>query len=69
MVATDQVREISTDARALQADAVEMLALRKVRNAAEKAWAAPKLARIYWRVNDRVLQIQEYHEVAGRTFP
>ena len=44
MVATDRVREIFTDARALQADALEMLALGKVRNAAEKAWGATKRA-------------------------
>ena len=44
MVATDRVREIFTDARGLQADALEMLALGKIRNAAEKAWGATKRA-------------------------
>ena len=44
MVATDRVLEIFTDARALQADALEMLAQGKVRNAAEKAWGATKRA-------------------------
>ena len=44
MVATDRVREIFTDARALQADALELLALGKVRNAAEKAWGATQRA-------------------------
>ena len=44
MVATDRVREIFTDGRALQDDALEMLALGKVRNAAEKAWGATKRA-------------------------
>ena len=44
MVATDRVTQIFADARALQADALEMLALGKVRNAAEKAWGATKRA-------------------------
>ena len=44
MVATDRVLEIFTDARALQADALEMLAQGKVRNAAEKACGATKCA-------------------------
>ena len=44
MVATDRVREILTDSRALQADALEMLAQGRVRNAAEKAWGATKRA-------------------------
>ena len=44
MVATDRVKEIFADARDLQADALEMLALGKVRNAAEKAWGATKQA-------------------------
>ena len=44
MVATDRVREIFADARALQSDAVEMLALGDVRNAAEKAWGATRKA-------------------------
>ena len=44
MAATDRVREIFADARALQADALEMLAQGRVRNAAEKAWGATKRA-------------------------
>ena len=44
MVATDRVLEIFADARVLQADALEMLAQGKVRNAAEKAWGATKRA-------------------------
>ena len=44
MVATDRVREIFADARALQSDALEMLALGDVHNAAEKAWGATKKA-------------------------
>ena len=44
MVATDRVRMIFDDARALQADALEMLAQSRVRNAAEKAWGATKRA-------------------------
>ena len=44
MVATDRVRELFTGARALQADAMELLAQGDVRNAAEKAWGATKRA-------------------------
>ena len=44
MVATDRVRQLFADARALQAGALEMLALGDVRNAAEKAWGATKRA-------------------------
>ena len=44
MVATDRVREIFGDAKALQADALEMLEQGRVRNAAEKAWGATKRA-------------------------
>ena len=44
MVATDRVLEIFADARILQADALEMLAQGKFRNAAEKAWGAAKRA-------------------------
>ena len=44
MVATDRVREIFADARDIQADALEMLALGKLRNAAEKVWGATKRA-------------------------
>ena len=41
---TNRIDEIFADARVLQADALEMLALGKVRNAAEKAWGATKRA-------------------------
>ena len=41
---TARVEAIFQDARELQADALEMLALGKVRNAAEKAWGATKRA-------------------------
>ena len=44
MVATDRVRALFADARDLQADALEMLAQERVRNAAEKAWGATKRA-------------------------
>ena len=44
MVATDQVRQLFADAWALQADALEMLALGDVRNAAEEAWGATRIA-------------------------
>ena len=41
---TNRIEDIFQDARELQADALEMLALGKVRNAAEKAWGATKRA-------------------------
>lgn len=41
---TDRVGEIFRDARELQANALEMLAQGRVRNAAEKAWGATKRA-------------------------
>ena len=44
MVATDRTREIFADARALQADALDMLAQGRLHNAAEKAWGAAKRA-------------------------
>ena len=44
MVATDRVRALFADARDLQSDALEMLALGRIRNAAEKAWGATKRA-------------------------
>lgn len=44
MVAADRVKEIFADARTLHADALEMLAQGKIRNAAEKAWGATKRA-------------------------
>ena len=44
MVATDRVRAPFADARDLHADALEMLAQGRIRNAAEKAWGATKRA-------------------------
>ena len=44
MVATDRVRQLFAAARALQADALELLTLGDVRNAAEKAWGATRMA-------------------------
>jgi hypothetical protein len=44
MATTGRVREIFEDARALQDDALEMLAQGRIRNAAEKAWGATKRA-------------------------
>ena len=44
MVATDRVRDLFADARDLQADALEMLAQGRIRNAAEKAWGSTKRA-------------------------
>ena len=41
---TDRIQAIFQDARGLQADALEMLALGDIRNAAEKAWGATKRA-------------------------
>ena len=41
---TDRVRQPFSYAKSLQADALEMLALGDVRNAAEKAWGATKRA-------------------------
>ena len=41
---TNRIEEIFQDARELQADALEMLDLGKVRNAAEKTWGATKRA-------------------------
>ena len=39
-VGTNRIEEILADTRELQADALEMLAQGRVRNAAEKAWGA-----------------------------
>ena len=39
---TDRVTELFEDAQALYGDALEMLAMGKLRNAAEKAWGATK---------------------------
>ena len=41
---TDRIEEIFQDARELQADALDMLAQGRIRNAAEKAWGATKRA-------------------------
>ena len=41
---TNRIQAIFQDARGLQADALEMLALGDIRNAAEKAWGATKRA-------------------------
>ena len=44
MVATDPVTEIFADARAMQGDALRLLAAGDIRDAAEKAWCATKRA-------------------------
>ena len=44
MVATDRVSAIFTDARAVHADALRLLAAGDIRDAAEKAWCATKRA-------------------------
>ena len=44
MVQTDRVNFLFADARELYDDAMEMLALGKLRNAADKAWCATKRA-------------------------
>ena len=44
MVETDRVNFLFADARELYDDAMEMLALGKLRNAADKAWCATKRA-------------------------
>ena len=41
---TNRIQAIFQDARELQADALEMLAQGRIRNAAEKAWGATKRA-------------------------
>ena len=41
---TDRIQAIFDDAREFQADALEMLAQGRIRNAAEKAWGATKRA-------------------------
>ena len=41
---TNRIEEIFQDARELQADALEMLAQGRIRNAAEKSWGATKRA-------------------------
>ena len=48
MVTTDRVLEIFANARTLQADALEILALEKIRNAAEKAWAQRSAPQTTW---------------------
>ena len=42
MLETDRVNFLFADARELYEDAMEMLALGKLRNAADKAWCATK---------------------------
>ncbi|MCE2463652.1 MAG: hypothetical protein J4F46_07070 [Dehalococcoidia bacterium] len=44
MVATDRVKEIFTDARSLQDDALRRLDQGDIRDAAEKAWCATRRA-------------------------
>ena len=44
MVMTDRIQSIFQDARELQADALEILSMGKIHNAAEKAWGATKRA-------------------------
>ena len=48
---TNRIQAIFQDARELQADALEMLAQGRIRNAAEKAWGATK------RVTDALVRI------------
>ncbi len=55
-LATNRVREIFADARELHADALEMLELGKIRNAAEKAWGATK------RATDAMILARTGHE-------
>ena len=38
MTSTDRIQSIFQDTRDFQADALEMLSMGKIRNAAEKAW-------------------------------
>ena len=47
-IRTNRIEEIFQDARELQADALEMLALGRIRNAAEKAWGQPSGLRSPW---------------------
>ena len=64
MVTTDdQVDGIFADARTLYADALEMLEMGKLRNAAEKAWGATK------RATDALIlaRIGELPRTSGRT--
>ena len=44
MIVTDRVTEIFADARAVQAEALRLLAAGDIRDAAEKAWCAAKRA-------------------------
>ena len=59
----DQVSSIFADALALYADALEMLEMGKLRNAAEKAWGATK------RATDGLIlaRIGELTRTSGRT--
>ena len=43
---TDRIQSIFDDARELQADALELLAQGRIRNAAEKAWGATRRATV-----------------------
>ena len=58
---TNSIEEIFQDARELQADALEMLALGKVRNAAEKAWGAAN------RATDALVLARTTGKEPGRT--
>ena len=60
---TNRIEEIFQDARELQANALEMLALGKVRNAAEKAWRAKK------RASDALVLARPGRNRSGRQRP
>ena len=60
MVATDWVRFLFADARALYDDAIEMLDQGKIRNAAEKAWGTTKRAtgaRVQYNTRSALLHV------------
>ena len=57
---TNRIEEIFRDARELQADALEMLDQRKIRNAAEKARGATKRATVSY--------IQTAEELSGGAY-
>ena len=54
--ATARVAELFADARELHADALEMLAQRRIRNAADKSWCAVK------RATDALILARTGHE-------
>ena len=54
---TDRVTELFEDAQVLYGDALEMLAMGKLRNAAEKAWGATK------RSTDAMVLARTGHEL------